>query len=120
MVRSRHGTVWVDVALAQASFVKTERIRITIGGKDGPALAQQIDVPADVRTFHWAGAIAVGPRDTWIGVTADGDTALPLALTGSYQRDRWQRPGVTPYAIAAPILVDGNGDRRWRAPRAPK
>jgi len=24
------------------------------------------------------------------------------------------RPGVTPFAIASPILVDVDGDRRWR------
>ena len=31
-----------------------------------------------------------------------------------YQRDKWHRPGVTPFAIAAPILVDADGDHRWK------
>jgi len=105
----RDGAVWVDVTVSQARFVHVDRIRITIGG---PVLAQTIEVPAG-RTFHWAGRIAV-TGDTWIGVTADGDTALPLELTGTYQRDKWKHPGVTPFAIASPILVDGDGDGRWK------
>ena len=66
-----------------------------------------------MRSYHWTGAIDVGPADTFIGITADGDTAMPLELTGTYQRDRWKRPGVTPFAIASPILVDADGNGRW-------
>lgn len=106
-----HGTVWVDVTVEQARFVHTDRIRITVGG---PTLAQQIDVPPNVRKFHWAGPITVGDQDTFVGITADGDTPLPLEQTGTYQKDRWNRPGVTPYAIAAPILIDADGDGHWK------
>lgn len=113
-VRATAATAWVDISLAQARFVKVERIRITVGTPSGPSLAQQIDVPPGKRDFHWAGAINVGTADTWIGVTADGDTALPLEQTGTYQRDKWQRAGVTPFAIASPILVDADGDGRWK------
>ena len=67
-----------------------------------------------MRSFRWAGPVDVGTEDTWIAVTADGDTPLPLEQTGSYQRDKWHRPGVTPFAIAAPILVDADGDHRWK------
>ncbi|HEX4423543.1 MAG TPA: CehA/McbA family metallohydrolase [Kofleriaceae bacterium] len=112
-IRAR-GTAWVDVTVAQARFVHVERIRITTGTPSGPALAQTVDVPADQRSFHWAGAVAVGAADTWIGVTADGDTPLPLEQTGSYQKDKWNHPGVTPFAIASPILVDADGDHRWK------
>lgn len=107
-------TAWVDVTVSQARFVHTDRIRITVGAPAGPALATTIDVPAGQRTFHWAGAVELGEHDTWIGVTADGDTPLPLDQTGSYQKDRWNRPGVTPFAIASPILVDVDGDGRWK------
>ena len=106
-------TAWLDISVAQAGFVRVDRIRITVGAASGPHLANTIDVPAGAR-FRWAGAIDVGAADTWIGVTADGDTALPLEQTGSYQRDRWQRPGVTPFAIASPILIDADGDHRWK------
>ena len=108
------GSAWLDITVAQARFVHTERIRVTLGGATGPALAHTIDVPPDVRSYHWAGAVALGGADTWIGVTADGDTPLPLEQTGSYQKDRWNRPGVTPFAIAGPILVDVDGDHRWK------
>ena len=118
-VRSR-GSVWLDITLAQTRFVKTERIRITIGGERGPELFEEIDVPAGVREHTWSGKVPIGSADTWIGVTADGDTALPLAITGSYQRDRWSREGVTPYAIAAPILVDANRDGKWTRTGPPK
>ena len=109
-----HGTAWLDITVSQARFVRVERVRITVGGPTGPALASTLDVPPDQRSYHWAGPIAVGTRDTWIGITADGDTPLPLEQTGSYQKDRWQRPGVTPFAIASPILIDANGDGRWK------
>ena len=108
------GSAWVDVTVWQARFVRTERIRITVGGPSGPRLAQAIDVPPNVRSHHWAGAIEVGAADTWIGITADGDTPMPRELTGTYQQDRWNRPGVTPFALASPILVDADGDGRWR------
>jgi hypothetical protein len=100
------GSVWVDVTVEQTRFVATEWIRITVGDATGPRLAQTIDVPAGARTHHWAGAVAIGDADTWLAVTADGDAALPLPQTGTYQRDKWKKPGVTPFAIAAPILID--------------
>ncbi|HWO21880.1 MAG TPA: CehA/McbA family metallohydrolase [Kofleriaceae bacterium] len=111
---ARDGKVWVDVTVWQARFVRTERIRVTVGGPAGPRLAETIDVPPGARQHAWAGAIEVGAADTWIGITADGDTPMPPELTGTYQQDRWKRPGVTPFSIASPILVDADGDRRWR------
>ncbi|HEY0988158.1 MAG TPA: CehA/McbA family metallohydrolase [Kofleriaceae bacterium] len=112
-LRATH-SVWLDVTLSQARFVHTERIRITLGTPTGPALATTIDVPPGARTHHWAGPIELGAADTWIAVTADGDTPLPIEQTGSYQQDRWKRPGVTPFAIASPILIDVDGDGRWQ------
>ena len=108
------GAVWVDVTVSQARWMHVERLRITVGTAAGPKLVQTIDVPPAVRSHHWAGSIDVGTADTFIGITADGDTPLPLELTGTYQRDRWNRPGVTPFAIASPILIDADGDGRWK------
>ena len=108
------GSVWLDVTVWQARFVHTDRIRITVGTKAGPTLVQTIDVPANTSSHHWAGAVEVGTADTWIGVTADGDTAMPAEITGVYQQVKWNRPGVTPFAIASPILVDADGDNRWK------
>lgn len=105
--------IWLDVALEQTRWVKCERIRITIGGPRGPQLVQTIDVPPGVRTHRWSGAIELGVDDTWIGVTADGDTPMPLEFTGTYQWDKWLRKGVTPFALISPILVDVNRDDRW-------
>jgi hypothetical protein len=108
------GGIWLDITLAQARWVKTERIRITIGSPQGPKLVQQIDVDPNARERHWAGRVEVGAEDTWIGVTADGDTAMPLEFTGTYQRDKWNRAGVTPFALISPILVDVDRDGRWK------
>jgi len=113
-LRPVEGAVWVDVTLSQTRWVKVERIRVVIGGVTGPQLVQQIDVPANVRTFHWAGRVEVGDKDTWLGVTADGDTAMPLEFTGTYQRDKWNHAGVTPMALISPILVDADRDGRWK------
>ncbi len=108
------GAVWVDVTVAQARWVHVDRIRITIGAPGGPRLVQEIAVPPNVRTHHWAGRIEVGAADTWLAVTTDGDTPLPLEQTGTYQKDKWNRGGDTPFAIASPILIDGDGDGRWK------
>jgi hypothetical protein len=113
-VTAKDGAVWLDVTVEQTRWVHVDRIRVTVGTPSGPQLAQTIDVPPGVRDHHWTGRIEVGAADTWIGVTADGDTPLPLELTGTYQKDRWNRAGVTPFAIASPILVDGDGDGRWK------
>jgi hypothetical protein len=113
-VRPRDDKVWLDVEVSRARFVEVERIRVTVGGPMGPMLVQTIDVPPDQRSFRWAGEITVGAHDTWIGITADGDTAMPLEITGTYQRDKWKRAGVTPFAIASPILVDADKDGRWK------
>jgi hypothetical protein len=112
-LRASH-TAWVDVTVSQARFVHVDRIRITVGSPAGPALAETVDVPPHLRSYHWAGAIPVGDADTWIGVTADGDTPLPLEQTGSYQKDKWNRAGVTPFAIASPVLIDADGDGHWK------
>jgi hypothetical protein len=106
------GSAWIDITVEQTRFVQVEKLRITIGGQDGPQLVQTIDVPRGRRSFRWSGQLALPQRDTWIGVTVDGDTPLPQEVTGSYHYDR--RRSVTPFAIASPILVDADGDRQWR------
>jgi len=108
-IRATRGSAWVDVTVAQASFVHVDRLRIAVGGLAG----RTIEVPPGARTFRWTGVIDVGAVDTWIGVTADGDTPIPSELTGTYFQQKLH-VGVTPLAIAAPVLVDADGDGRWR------
>ena len=98
------GKVSVDIELLQAKFVKADRIVVHVGGKP----PQVFPIP------RVKAEIEIGTEDTWLVVTADGDTPMPKEITGTYQQDRWQRPGVTPYALAAPILIDANGDGRWK------
>ena len=54
------------------------------------------------------------PRSCSRLITADGDTPLPLEQTGTYQRDKWKYDGITPFAIAGPILIDADADGRWK------
>lgn len=113
-LRASNGSVWVDVTVWQARFVHVEHVRVLVGAPAGPRIAQTIDVPLDVRQYRWKGRVEVGAADTWVGVDAGGDAPLPIEQTGSYQQEKWHRPGVTPYAIASPLLVDADGDGRWR------
>jgi hypothetical protein len=104
------GHVWVDVTVSRVAFVHVDQLRISVGG----AAPIVVAVPPDQRSFHWASAVAVGTADTWIGVDAGGDTPLPAEQTGNYQQDKWKKPGVTAFAIIGPILVDVDGDGRWK------
>lgn len=96
------GKVHLKITCAQASWMKATRIRIQVGDRtiDKPFGTTELDVD-------------IGSEDTFIGVAVDGDDPLPLELTGTYQRDKWHKPGVTPFAVISPILVDANGDGRW-------
>lgn len=118
VVTAQRGQVWLDLRVEHANFMTLDRVRITVGGPEGPVLAKTLDLPRGAGPFDWHGAVDVGsisgPGDTWIGVTTDGDTAMPLEQTGWYQKERWNRPGVTPFAIASPILIDADGDGRWK------
>ncbi len=112
IAKADHGQVTLTIDVAQANFVHADRVRVTIGTATGPVVVETIPITGP--TLHWQGPIAVGAADTWIGVTADGDTPMPLEQTGSYQKDKWKRAGNTPFAIASPILVDVDGDGRWK------
>jgi hypothetical protein len=107
-IRAR-GTAWVDVTVEQARFVRADRLRIAVGGRRPRTIA----IPPGVRRFQWTGAVELGRADTWIAVSAEGDTPLPAEVTGDLHQAAG-RPGVTPFALASPILVDADGDRRWR------
>lgn len=111
-VAAQPARVWVDVTLQQANFVHADAIRIMVGTPTGPSVAQTISVVAS-QPNHWSGWITVGNTDTWLGVDAGGDTPLPIELTGTYQIEK-KRTGVTPFALIAPILLDVDGDGRWR------
>lgn len=104
------GTVTVTVKASHAAFVKPTRLRITVG-----AVTTELAVPA-ARDFAVTRVLEVGTHDTFIGVAIDGDEALPLELTGTYQRDKWHKQGVTPFAVISPILVDADGDGAWKPP----
>jgi hypothetical protein len=107
------GSVWLDITVAHAKFVEVERVRVLVGGPKGPQLGIALDIPANQRTFHWTGRVALpGTKDTWVAVTADGDTPMPAEITGSYHVEH--KRGVTPYALASPILVDVDGDGHWQ------
>jgi hypothetical protein len=105
-------SVRVDITVAQAAWVKAERVRVLVGTPDGPRLVHEEAFSGSSHRFQRT--IEIGPADTYLAITADGDTALPRALTGTYQQDKWKRAGVTPFAFAAPILIDADGDGRWR------
>ncbi|HEY4242792.1 MAG TPA: CehA/McbA family metallohydrolase [Kofleriaceae bacterium] len=106
------GTVHVTISVRQARFSRADHLRIWIGTDAGPREARTLVLTGS--PFTWSGEIPVGARDTWVGATVDGDTILPEEQTGTYQRDKWNRAGVAPFAIASPVLVDVDGDGRWK------
>jgi hypothetical protein len=112
-VRAAAGGVWLDVTLHQARFVHADHLRIVVGTPTGPQVFATIPVAPDQRTTRWQGRVEVGAVDTWVGVDAGGEQVLPIEQTGTYQLEKG-RKGVTPFALIAPILIDADGDGRWR------
>jgi hypothetical protein len=104
----KDGKVSVDITLSTTKWQKVDRIRVQVG-----AQTQTIAV-APGRTFHWSGDVDVGSVDTFVGVAADGDTAMPVELTGTYQRDKWKHAGDTPFCVISPILIDADNDGHWK------
>ena len=101
----------LDIELAQAGFVQADKIDVVVGSPTGPRVAHSERFSGP--THRVRVELDVGAADTWLAVTADGDTPMPKEITGTYQQDRWNRPGVTPFALAAAILVDADGNGRW-------
>src|SRR5207245_5739984 len=69
------GSARVHVEVAQASFVHATRVRILVGG----AVARTIAI-APGRSATLDETVAIGSRDTWIGVDVAGDEPLPADL----------------------------------------
>jgi hypothetical protein len=102
----------VAIDVAQANFCHATHVELTV---DRHAVAS-IPIPAG-SPLHWEGAIPGLPHDrsdAWLGVTASGDAPIPLEQTGSYQQDKWKHPGVVPYAVISPLLLDRDGDGHWK------
>src|SRR5262249_5026426 len=60
------GQVTLTIGMRQASYVHVNRIRIWVGNQ----VVMTLPVDPSSRRFNWAGPIAVGTSDTWIGVDA--------------------------------------------------
>lgn len=106
VIGARGGKIYLSITTAQASWMHATRLRITVGDHTTTVAIGQ--------TFHDEVELDVGSEDTFIGVAIDGDDPEPLELTGTYQRDKWKHPGVTPFAAISPILVDADGDHHWK------
>ncbi|MBP6628223.1 MAG: PHP domain-containing protein [Kofleriaceae bacterium] len=105
------GQVVLDVVVHQADYVRADTLRVLVGTGAGPTVVHRRAVPVGRSTLSLP--VAIGSADTWIGVDATGATPLPDAIAGSYQREKG-RPGAMPAALINPILIDADGDGRWR------
>lgn len=108
------GMVHVVATLRQASYIEATRLRVWVGG----ALRETVAIPAGAREWAWSGDVAVGATDTWVGLAVDGETLVPAVLHGEYLGHRAEVPGMQPFALANPVLVDADGDGEWRPPAA--
>jgi hypothetical protein len=104
LVTARAGKIHLELTTAQPAWMHATRIRIQVGDQTIEEPFGDSDLQID---------LDVGTEDTFIGVAVDGDDPLPLELTGTYQHDKWNKPGITPFAVISPILVDANGDGHW-------
>lgn len=106
------GVVHATVSLRQASYVKATRMRLWVGG----AIRETVPIPAGATEWSWSGDVTVGELDTWVAIAVDGTEYVPRALHGEYLGHRPDIPGMQPFALANPVLVDADGDGTWTAP----
>ncbi|MCE9572271.1 MAG: CehA/McbA family metallohydrolase [Deltaproteobacteria bacterium] len=103
---AKGGAVTLEVTIAHAAWCGVDAARIRVGG----TIARTIPITAQRETTISV-PLEVGAADTWIGVDAGGEGTIPVEMTGTYQQEKG-RPGVTPFAIANPVLIDADGDGR--------
>lgn len=85
------------ITVAQASFVKATTLTIQLG-------AQQTVLAVSPGVAHLEGDLPISEA-TFFGVSVEGDEPLPLEITGSYQKDKWGKRGITPFAVISPITI---------------
>jgi hypothetical protein len=107
------GTAFVEIVLVQADWVVTDTVRVRAGGAGGPVIVKELPVKRGQARSTWTVEVPLGTKDTWIGVDAIGDTALPALVTGSYLGED-NRGGGMPAALINPVLVDVDRDGVWR------
>jgi hypothetical protein len=113
LTQASNEKVTVSIHLAQAGFVHASRIRVWVANQ----IVKEMTFDPTSRTIDWSVEVGVGPTDTWIGVDATGDEALPDVVSGPYLR-RAGHGGLPPAALINPILVDADGDGKWNPPAA--
>jgi hypothetical protein len=104
---AKGGSVTLDLQIDHAAWCGVDAARIRVGG----AIARTLAITGPHTTMSIP--LEVGAADTWIGVDAGGLGTIPIEMTGTYQQEKG-RPGVTPFAIVNPILIDADGDGRVR------
>jgi hypothetical protein len=105
-VTNQTGSVDVIISLRQASYVHATRVRILVGDK----VQQTLPVAPGQTSFDFHGRVPIGTTDTWIGVDASGDDPLPPDLVGDYISAVAKHPGMLPFALINPVLIDADGD----------
>ena len=99
-VTNTTGTAHVHIDVRQASYVHATTVTIHVG-------AQTMRLPLAPIIDR---DVTIGSTDTWIGVDVSGTDPLPADLVGDYLTAVQHTPGMMPFAIINPILVDANGD----------
>ncbi|MFT3695809.1 MAG: CehA/McbA family metallohydrolase [Kofleriaceae bacterium] len=89
--------VHYKITVAQAAFVKATTLTIQLG-------TTQTVLAVKPGTQHFEGDLPVAGA-TFFGVSVIGEEPLPLEVTGTYQKDKWQKGGITPFAVISPITI---------------
>ena len=93
------GKVAVLITVLASSFVDVRELEVWVGGKR----MAQAPVPTTGTPLRYRGTLRV---------TIDRDAAIVVILRGNRPLDPLA-PGVTPFALSNPVLVDRDGDGRF-------
>jgi hypothetical protein len=123
MVAPKNGQVDVSLRLQSASWVKVDTVRLLVDGKVAKSWSIPVEGGVPTSLFEINDEHVTVSADAAITAEAEGATPLPAWMVGDFLNipgvvqvcGNPVQPGMIPFAVTNPILVDADGDGQFRA-----
>ena len=123
---STPGQVTVSLRLQSASWIKVDVVRLLVDGRVVKTWNVPVANGAPASLFQIDDVPVAVTADAAITAEAEGGTPLPPWMVGEFLLSpnmvaicgNPARPGMIPFAVTNPVLVDADGDGMFRASMA--